>query len=68
MSLARALYCEGPECERHTAPNPTPPPYIPGGFLEVRQSQPNDDRVWHFCGWDCVLRFAATQEPEEVIE
>lgn len=21
----------------------------------------------HFCGWDCVLRHAATKEPEQII-
>ena len=23
--------------------------------------------LWHFCGWDCVLRHAATKEPEQVV-
>jgi hypothetical protein len=66
MSVERILYCEAPDCERHVR-SASPPPYIPGGFLEVRQSANNADSVWHFCGWDCAMRFAATQEPEEVV-
>jgi len=58
--IERIFYCDGPDCERHVQ---TASPRPRGGFLFVTW----DSKTLHFCGWDCVLRFAAKQEPEEVI-
>lgn len=66
MSIERTYHCDGPDCERHGS-SVTPPPYIPWGFLEVRQSSGQGDQSRHFCGWDCVMKFAATFPAEEVI-
>lgn len=66
MAVERIIYCEAPDCERHVR-SATPPPYVPGGFLEIRKFGLPACGVWHFCGWDCVMRYAATKEPEEVI-
>jgi hypothetical protein len=60
MSIQRTFYCDGPDCERHVET----PREIPPVFLTVTQFE---DAQLHFCGWDCVLRFAATKEPEIVI-
>jgi hypothetical protein len=60
MSIERTFYCDGPDCDRHVRTTSTLPPV----FLTVSEGA---DHASHFCGWDCVLRFAATKEPEEVI-
>lgn len=68
MSVQRTYYCEAPDCEAH-ASTATPPPYLPVGFLGVRESEPGamqEER--HFCGWECVMRYAATLPPPESIE
>lgn len=67
MSIGRAFYCDGPDCERHTAPIATPEPYLPYGFLEVRESCNLGDERRQFCGWECVMKYAAAQPMEEVI-
>jgi hypothetical protein len=60
MSIQRVFYCDGPECERHvqTASSSATP------FLTVSESA---GRSLHFCGWDCVLKHAATKPPAELI-
>jgi hypothetical protein len=60
MSIERTFYCDGPDCDRHVRTTGTRPPM----FLTVSEDA---DHESHFCGWDCVLRFAAAKEPEEVI-
>jgi hypothetical protein len=60
MSIERTFHCDGPECERHvrTAGRRATT------FLTI--TEPGGPAL-HFCGWDCVLRHAATKEPEAVI-
>lgn len=60
MSVERIFYCDGPDCERHAQTRQERPPV----FLTVAEPD-SEDR--HFCGWDCLLRHAATKEPETVI-
>jgi hypothetical protein len=60
MSVERVFYCDGPDCERHVRTTDT----LPSMFLTVSESA---DHASHFCGWDCVLRYAAEQPPEEII-
>jgi hypothetical protein len=61
MTVERIFRCDGPKCERHVQTQRKAPPC----FLTVTgDAQP----TLHFCGWDCVLRYAGTIEPEEVIE
>lgn len=60
VSIEHVFYCDGPECERHvqtarSAPEP---------FITLTEGT---GRSLHFCGWDCVLRHAATKPPAEVI-
>ena len=63
MSIERVFHCDGPECERHVATRQISPPM----FLTV--TDPTDDARTerHFCGWDCLLREAASREPEQVV-
>lgn len=60
MSIERIFYCDGPDCERHVR-TARPRPTV--AFLTVSEAS---GRPLHFCGWDCVLRYAATKEPETV--
>jgi hypothetical protein len=60
MSIERIFHCDGPDCDRHVRTLQTSPPM----FLVVNEHAGPD---LHFCGWDCVLRYAATKEPEIVI-
>lgn len=60
MTIQRTYHCDGPDCERQWG---------------ERAHRELDNPVitntgWgslHFCGWDCVLKYAAAKEPEEII-
>ena len=58
MSIERVYYCDWRECECHvrTASNHPPEP-----ILTVAGDA---DGSHHFCGWDCLLKFAAEKPPE----
>lgn len=60
MSVERTFHCDGPDCERSVRTPKTSPPM----FIVVAEHGGDD---LHFCGWDCVLRHAATKEPELVV-
>jgi hypothetical protein len=60
MTIERVFYCDGPECERHVRTVATRPA---SGLLTIT----GEGKPLHFCGWDCVLRHAATKEPEKVV-
>lgn len=62
MSVERIFYCDGPDCEAHIRTMKEYPPM----FLTVTEHE-DRDHVSQFCGWDCVLRHAATHEPVETI-
>ena len=59
MSIERTFYCDGPDCERYFRTRRLRTEH----FLVVTEQGVS----LHFCGWDCVLRHAATKEPEQVI-
>lgn len=68
MSIERTYYCEGPDCSDSNArgnachvSTATPPPHLPASFIEVRQREDGEDYLRHFCGWDCLMKFAAKQ-------
>lgn len=65
MSVSRTLHCDAPDCERHVETT-SPPPYVPGFFIETREHKNNGDQVLHFCGWDCAMKYGATLPPEEI--
>lgn len=60
MAIERTFQCDGPDCDSHARTASTK---APKGFLVVT----GDGGPMHFCMWDCVLRYAATKEPTEVI-
>jgi hypothetical protein len=61
MAIERTFYCDGPDCERHVRTGRRTCSHV---FLTVTEQS----YALHFCGWDCVLRYAAAKEPETVIE
>lgn len=64
MSVERIYRCD--DCEGH-AQTAMPPPHLPVSFIEVRRAEPDGEHRWHFCSWDCCMKFAAQQPlPEEV--
>ncbi len=66
MARETTYHCEGPDCAKHVTAMCKPPAT---GFLVVRERIPSErptDR--DFCSWDCVMRFAATLEPTEVLD
>jgi hypothetical protein len=67
MAIERTYYCDAPDCEHHGA-SATPPPYVPWGFLEVRQTLPGGEETWHACSWDCLMKLGASFPPPERIE
>jgi len=81
VSIERTYYCDGPDCggdggladgaSSIHASTATPPPHLPPSFLEVRGDRIGLDpveRTAHFCSWDCLMKFAAKQPVDEVIE
>ena len=62
MSIERIFYCDGPECERHAQTALSRPG---GGFVFVTEG--GSAATLHFCTWDCVLKYAATKPPSEVL-
>jgi hypothetical protein len=62
MAVDRIFYCDAPDCEGHVQTASLRPR---GGFLFVTDS--SGGRTRHFCSWDCVMRYAATKEPTEII-
>lgn len=75
VAIERTYYCDNPSCaEDHPGETSepchvrtaTPPPYLPGGIIEVREGSPSDVSR-HFCSWDCVLKYAASIPPSEII-
>lgn len=81
MSIQRTFYCDGPEnadipndapqpdgCPHNVTAAMIDPDYLPGGVIEVRcHRQGMLNETLHFCSWDCLLRYAATQHPVEYI-
>jgi hypothetical protein len=60
VSIERIYYCDGPDCERHVQTSRPRPP----AFLTLTEASGHS---LHFCGWDCVLKQAATKPPAEVV-
>lgn len=60
MSIERVFICDSDDCERHVQSPSTHPPT----FIAVTEDAGD---ALHFCSWDCVLKFAATKPPTEVV-
>lgn len=76
MAIERTYYCDGPGCgDEHDGGQPcnvrtaTPPPYVPVSFIATRESLPGNEEIeHHFCGWGCLMKYAAAQPIPERIE
>jgi hypothetical protein len=53
------VFCDGPECPRSATE---------GGAAECWLEVHEKATAFDFCGWDCLLRYAATIEPAEIID
>lgn len=61
MSIERVYHCDWHDCESHAR---TASESLPVSMIAVAEGT---DRPHHFCGWDCLLKFAAEKPPEETI-
>lgn len=66
MAVDRVLHCDGPDCNNRVQ-TADPPPYIPIGWIEVRQGLHAGPITREFCDWECVMKYAATFPPPEII-
>ena len=80
MAVERTFYCDGPAdparprddgeegCGGHATTAAADPNYLPHGMLRVVETLPGEQHEFHFCDWDCLLRFAAGVHPTEIIK
>lgn len=79
MSVERRYICEGPTCDiprdepvaddarlPSNATTATPPPHLVVGWIQTRERLNGADYTHDFCGWDCLMKFAA-EKPLPVI-
>jgi hypothetical protein len=57
--------CCGPDCETWVQSATVPPPRC---WIAVHERDGEALTELDFCGWSCLLQFAARIDPEEVIE
>jgi hypothetical protein len=62
VTIERIYHCDAPECERHVRTAASRPA---AGYLFVTEG--GSGATLHFCSWDCVLKYAATKPPVEVV-
>lgn len=70
MKLEGTIHCEGPGCEvhQHVGPDTMRAARLPVGWLRVTEyGSGNGDLDTAVCGWDCLMKFAASIEPPIVI-
>lgn len=63
MSVERTFYCDAQDCDRHISTLAINAP----GFVTTIERDPIATTELHFCSWDCVLKYAASREPVEII-
>jgi len=63
VAIEREFHCDGPGCVAHQRTTARVPRY----WLVVTEADLGGGDERHFCGWECVLRFAAQLPPPEVI-
>ena len=66
MAIERVIYCDGPDCDTHIRTASLG--RVPIGFIEAHEGTHEGVVIHEFCGWDCVMRFAATLPAPEIIE
>lgn len=64
MATETVYHCEGPLCDAHQQ-SMQPAPIR--GWIQIRAGwEPGESH--DFCGWDCVLKYAAKFDPMEAVE
>ncbi len=60
------MYCEAVDCVRHEHVGAVTMRlgHLPTGWLQVREY---GGLTTAYCGWQCLLRKAASLEPEEIV-
>lgn len=64
MSTEPIYHCDGPDCTTHQTSTDLAPIR---GWIRIAANEGGGTAVMDFCGWDCVLRKAATVPPTVVI-
>lgn len=55
--MSVAWHCDGPDCDTWQKIGSTM------SFIEINEINPDGQSTFHFCKWDCVLKFSAGIEP-----
>lgn len=65
MRLEGRIHCDGPECNshQHVGVDSMDHGRLPAGWITVTEHGDFSDPASAFCGWDCLLKFAAKIEP-----
>lgn len=68
MKLEGVIHCEA-DCENHAhvGPDTMAADRLPVGWLRVTEFGGSTDPQEAFCGWECLLKHAATYEPPTII-
>jgi hypothetical protein len=67
MSIKRIFTCDAEDCENKVQTQAEHPPTFVTVFDEP--GYPHEPRhEFHFCTWDCLMKYAAKFEPPIVIE
>ena len=64
MSREVIYRCAGPDCNLWIQTADAPPPR---GWINLREREGDKLTDLDFCGWQCLLFFASSSEPEQVI-
>lgn len=69
MILEGHVYCEGPDCEHHAhiGAASMKAGRLPSGWIKAREYAESEDYTSAFCGYDCLMKWAAKVPPSEVI-
>lgn len=69
MNLEGTIHCDGPDCETHAHVNVNA---MAAGrlcihFVKLTEYGDAKDHEWAFCGYDCLMKWAAQFPPPEII-
>jgi hypothetical protein len=65
VSVERKYTCDSAECDTNWSDQGLGDDNLPPHLIYVRET--GDPHEVHFCSWDCVLKYAATFPPPEII-
>ena len=71
MKLEGHIYCERlPDCDTHAhiGPDKMGAGHLPPGWIRTTEYGGLAPAEQAFCGWDCLMKAAATIEPPETLE